>query len=647
MSALNRIIVRASPRRIASQSEAAGASREQTSRKVKTLFILTVLSIAFFLRVLGIGYGLPDLSHPDEARVILDTLSMGQRMSLMPQRPDYALLYRYFLLFLFAVYYILGYLAGVFKDAADFAFKFIIDPSWVYLLARFVNVAFGTGIGLAAYYIGKKIFHNEGIGIVAMVFTMFEFQLLQHAQWAIYPIALCFFTLPAFYYTFKLLQSNRRQDFIWAGLTCGLAISVQNQGMFLIPSLLLGLFLNYRKNKESATAENALKNAGLALIFLFLFSLLGNFYWFFIFKKAFAKTAELAGVTRVGFSSAPAYKYNFFSMSWWFLQELVRQDGILGIFMGLGIFYALIKRRGEDLIFLLFLGVYLWANAHWGFRLMHDVISLLPVTCIFAAKFIVETSEKYIKKTAYYGIISCLVVLPLANDALRADIRKLHKDTRQLARDWIETNIAPGAKIAMDWPIYEAPLKSDIPFLFWNPVAKKYYHSMLPEGIKEQYRQYLQKQKTYQIIELMYPTDEPLWPKDLSAKALETAKGQYVYRDLYSRFNFRSLEELKSAGARYIVITSYAWGFFLLYGDPNKNNLFNPFFKDRPQFTYYHLDHYIDDRRHGLVYFLARQGRNFYQPLLVDQAQDYRLIKEFRPGQDNLGPVIKIFEVRG
>jgi hypothetical protein len=35
--------------------------------------------------VLGIGFGLPYLSHPDEARIILDTLSMGHRMSLLPE----------------------------------------------------------------------------------------------------------------------------------------------------------------------------------------------------------------------------------------------------------------------------------------------------------------------------------------------------------------------------------------------------------------------------------------------------------------------------------------------------------------------------------------------------------------------------------
>ena len=80
------------------------------------------------MRFAGIGYGLPHLSHPDENRIILDTLSMGHRGSLLPERPDYALLYRYLLLGLFGIYYILGYLTGAFSTPLDFARDFLLDP---------------------------------------------------------------------------------------------------------------------------------------------------------------------------------------------------------------------------------------------------------------------------------------------------------------------------------------------------------------------------------------------------------------------------------------------------------------------------------------------------------------------------------------
>ncbi|MDD5255809.1 MAG: hypothetical protein PHR11_07160, partial [Candidatus Omnitrophica bacterium] len=116
------------------------------NNKPRIIFFLFVFALALCLRLGGIGYGLPDLSHPDEARVILDTLSMGHRMSLLPERPDYALLYRYFLLFLFGVYFVIGKIAGAFKGTVDFALNFMINPSQIYLIARSVSVLAGTAI---------------------------------------------------------------------------------------------------------------------------------------------------------------------------------------------------------------------------------------------------------------------------------------------------------------------------------------------------------------------------------------------------------------------------------------------------------------------------------------------------------------------
>lgn len=616
------------------------------NKKFKILFILFILICGFLLRVLGIGYGLPDISHPDETRVILDTFSMGHRGSLLPERPDYALLYRYFLLFIFGFYFLLGKILGVFKNSLDFASSFIINPANIYLIARTVSVIFGTAIGIGAYIFGKNVFKKEVIGISAMVFTLFEFQLLQHSQWSIYPIILCFFTLPAFYYMFKLIEEPARKNFLLSGMFCGLAISIQNQAIFLIPSLFLTYLLSFRTHKTKIKINEFIKLVIYSLFIFLLFCLMGNFYWFFVFNKSLAKTLELFGVTRVGFSSAAPYNYNFFSMFWWFINELIRQDGILGLVMVAGIIYSIYKHNSFDLIFLLFLFIYLWALSSWGFRIMHDMVSLLPIICIFASRFLIEITERVIRKNYYYVVISCLIVLPLAKDSLQADIKKLHKDTRQIARDWVEQNIPQGSRIAVDWPIFSVPLKSDIPFLFRNPVALKYYSTKLPEKLRHDYRGYLKSKKTYNLIDIIYCTEEPLWPKEMPDSVKQEAEKKYVYRDLYSRFNFKTLDDIKKENVRYIIITSYSWGFFLLDNDQNKRNLFNAFIKDRPEFNYHHVDYYVDDNRHGIIFYLAKHGREFYELLLNNKAKDIRLIKEFYPTDDNLGPTIKIFAIK-
>jgi len=168
----------------------------------KIVYLLSlILFLGFSLRLWGIGYGLPYLSHPDESRVILDTLSMGQRLSLIPARPDYSLLYRYLLLVVYGSTFFIGRILGVFKDLNDFAFQFMANPTLIYLISRTVSVILGTLTGLFAYKLASKFF-DRTIAFASLIFVLFEFQLVQHAQWAIYPAAFCFTVLLAFYFIF-------------------------------------------------------------------------------------------------------------------------------------------------------------------------------------------------------------------------------------------------------------------------------------------------------------------------------------------------------------------------------------------------------------------------------------------------------------
>ena len=142
----------------------------------------------------------------------------------------------------------------------------------------------------------------------------------------------------------------------------------------------------------------------------------------------------------------------------------------------------------------------------------------------------------------------------------------------------------------------------------------------------------------------MHWADKPIWPEDMPQEVIREAEKEMVYRDLYSRFIFKDIKEITADGVEYLIITSYSWGFFLLNDSPYKKNLFNPFIKDKPVLNYSHTDRYIDDKRHGILFFLAKHGRVFYETLLYNKNPDIELIKEFYPA-DDLGPDIKIYKI--
>lgn len=607
-------------------------------------WLVGIFALGFILRLLGIGYGLPYLSHPDEARIILDTLSMGQRLSLLPQMPDYALLYRYFLLLIYGIYYLLGWLCRWFNSPLDFALKFFIDPSGIYLVSRLASVIFGTGLGIPAYFIGSRIFKRRAIGAVAAIFVLFEFQLVQHSQYVLYSIVLCFVNLSAFYYIFSLLKKPNTRNFVLSGALCGLAISVQNQGIFLIPPLFAAYFILARQFGREGKNKALIKRLLVALITLGGCAVLGNFYWLFIFQKSWLRMAWMMDVTKVGFSSQAPYTYNILSMMNWLAQELIRQDLLLGLMMVCGCVYAVMRRSKEDWLFLVFIIIHLYLNSNWGFRSLHDVVSLLPIICVFAARFLVEITGRF-KNKLFMPIIAALAVLPLIIQEAAADIKKMQPDTRIIAKGWIEKNIPSGACIGMDWPVLSVPVLSDIPFLLRNPSAEDYYQNHLKPRIGRQYDAYISLYPHYRIDELMYWTEEPVWPKEMpQAVRLEAAK-KPVCRDLYSRFVFKDMDTIiYKDKVDYLVVTSYTWTMFLLRDDPFKRNLFKTFINDRVERNFAHANAYINDQRHGYLFYLAQQGRDFYLPLLHDDLKNVKLLKVFAP-KDNLGPEIRIYQV--
>jgi hypothetical protein len=595
---------------------------------------------AFLVRLLGIKYGLPYLSHPDEARIILDTFSMGHRFSLLPEVPDYPLLYRYLLLLVYAVYFLLGRVFQVFSGSIDFALKFLINPAPVYLISRFLSVLFGTALAVPAYFLGKRLSGRIETGVIAAIFVLWEFQLLQHSQWALYSIILCFTVLMSFYYICSLIGSPRLRNFVWAGIWCGLSISVQNQGVFVLPSLFLSYILVFF-GKGGIGKKRVALYALVSLVVLGACSLIGNLYWLFIFQKSLNRMIWMVDVTRVGFSSQAPYAYNVFDMARWFAWELVRQDMLLGLIMVCGLVYALFTQRKIGAVITLFVLVHLYLVSNWGFRQLHDTITLIPVLCVLGAVFLTDIAKN--KKAAF--LIACLTVLPLFLQALSIDIKKMRKDTRIQAKEWIEANIPSGARIGIDWPALSVPLESDVPFLLRTPMSEKYYDLYLRPAIGRQFQESIRLKPHYRTIEIKYNSQEPIWPKAMPKDVQLEASLKPVCRDLYSHFVFKAPDTIINQDKLdYLVINSYVWSMFLFDNDPYKRNLFKPYILDRLEQNFRHSTQYIDDKRHGYLFYLAQQGRDFYLPLLNQELPEFKLVKEFIP-QDNFGPEIRIYQV--
>ncbi|MBI1911176.1 MAG: glycosyltransferase family 39 protein [Deltaproteobacteria bacterium] len=602
--------------------------------------IAAILAAGLALRLWGIGYGLPFIFHPDENRQVLDALGMAERMSPIPEEFSYPVLHKYMLVLVNGIYFSTGRLLGWFSSPADFALKFLTGESKVFLLGRLLSAFGGTALGLCTYFICKRLYSVRA-GFIGLAYSLGMFHLIQHSQWAIADIFLALFTAAALY--FIVLSSGEfNRNTLLAFLFTGLAISTKPQGVLLLVPFAVSQFFALRQSGSLLNYEFFSKRA-VGVLVLLIVSLLGNLSWLFRFSESFEKFKMLSQVAKLGISSVEPFTPGFMSLIGWFAKEMIRQETVLGFVLICGAAYALMKRSRQDLIFLSYAAVFMLALRDWAIRYLHLFVALFPVLCILAARFTEDFMSRLAIRRPLAIAAVIAVVLPSVAGSIEASALKSRPDTRLYAKDWIEINLPAGAVIAMDWYEFAVPVYSDIPNNLLNPKALKYYEQKVPERIRAGYSEFLKDKPKYKMLPVIYTTDAPNWPDGMDSNAKQTASSKEVYRELYSVFNFRSVEELKELGADYLIISSYGYTNFLLDNDPEKKGEFNYLFKEDLLSFNRQSDIYINDGKFGLLFYLNKRARDFYEPLL--RSRKARLIKEFAPDGSNTGPIIKIYRL--
>src|SRR3989344_8445721 len=144
----------------------------------KERLLLLVLALAFFLRVVGIGYGLPLLVVGDEPPFILAALKMLQLHTLIPalHHGDFqSILYyppylSYLLLIPFAL--IIGVTYLLFHGSAALLQAHLVsDLSPFFLAARLISVALGTLSVYLAHRVAEALFKSR-IAALATAFLL-------------------------------------------------------------------------------------------------------------------------------------------------------------------------------------------------------------------------------------------------------------------------------------------------------------------------------------------------------------------------------------------------------------------------------------------------------------------------------------------
>jgi hypothetical protein len=435
-------VLRLGPR-FARRAALAGASADRTDWWVRVGLVL-VLAGGLALRVWSVAYGLPDLYHPDEPRIVERAIRFHQG-DLNPRFFNWPSL---------AMYVLAGVYGLLFGGASGgVAGAFAQDPALFYLVGRLITVAFGT-VTLAVLYLGGRLAYGRTVGLLAAALLAVDLLHVRDSHWITPDVPMTFLVALATLYALRYWRGGRPVDAGAAGLIAGLATSMKYPGGLVFLALLAAHAL--RRPGESpwrrlvgrhTVVGGALGAVGFALGTPFAL----------LTPVAFARGVldELREVNTVQFGNEADVPGYLFHLAYSLPQAMGWPLYLLAL---AGLAWALGRRGPQEAILLAFPVPYLLVIITWSSRFERYVIPLLPCLTLLAA-VMVERGAGWLTARMRFGRRGTAVVLAAAAAILivpglmrGAQYHRLlaRPDTRVLGSEWVERHIPPGARIALE-----------------------------------------------------------------------------------------------------------------------------------------------------------------------------------------------------
>jgi len=563
------------------------------------LLLIIILVGSLILNLWGTIYGLPDKLYPDEGRIINHALAFGMG-DFNPHYFNYPALSMYLLFLLYGAYYFAGHIAGTFQTVADFQKMFFADPSGFFLVGRIWVALTGTAVVAMLYFLGKKAFQDRRIGLLAaLLFAPLPYFVF-YCHFVVTDILLLFFLLLSYFFIIRISREGRMLDYLLAGAAAGLGIATKYSPVFLaVPILLAHVFFTI-SHKKKLISLSFLIPLILAFGAMILFFFIGSPYCFLDFQNFYdsLQFRELYGKEHTfgtGTGSAwLAYPRLLISHSFLILNRI---DLMGVIFIG-GLVWAFFRRTKEDFLLLCYPLILYLTMGRWTAGSSRYALPLVIFLAIWGARAVVEITNRSRGsdgktswlRTLVYSFVFLAVGLTLLNTIIM-NHRLCRKDTRTLAREWIEEHIPPGTPIALEWDteatvqLWETPDDiQDKINAYKTGETETIHHSAEQMATVHQMRLDAVPEKNYRIIRMGGMDQTRVEPENYS------------------------IPDLRQRGAKFLITSGQVTWIF-------------------------------DTARAQEIY---PEQVKFYRQV----ANDLFLIKEFQPNPLNVpGPVIKIYQL--
>ena len=416
-----------------------------------------LLLAALILRLVGIGFDLPHLYHPDEDALVMPAINILKTGDWAPLRMEYGTLHIYLLTAVFSGVYVLSARDGQISSVDQLplfergSIPAIYDNPEYFVAARVVSAVFGTLFVLIVYMLGRRL-GNERQGLIAAAIAAFLPALIANDHFATTDTALMFWIALSLYLLLRAYD-NWERDSLWAyvgaGFVCGLATSTKYNGLVLVVPLLLVPLLRVKSLDEILSLRVISGPLAMAAGFL-----AGTPY-------AVITLPEFLGWFGYSLQVYNNPNLEFTMPVWlWHLRYHVTSPHapiiILGV-VGFVLSFRYWQWRRAFIMngFIVALWIAILGQTNAQTRMWLPGASVIILWAALVLDLVIKKTEAWLvrsQRNPRWSLALLLILLiPFLAVSVRYDLNFQNGDVRTQAREWVEENIPPGTAVAVDY----------------------------------------------------------------------------------------------------------------------------------------------------------------------------------------------------
>lgn len=418
--------------------------------RAATVALIVILVVALGLRLINLGFGLPNLYDPDEPIFMITALKLLKDGTFNPGwfgHPGSTTIY--LLAIIDVVTVVVGLVSGRFADVHQFAAAAYADPALLFLPSRLAMVLIAVACVYLTYRVGRSLF-GQPTGLVAAALLALNPLHIAWSQVVRTDIHASLFMLASLLFTLRLARTGRLRDYLVAGALVGVAMATKWPSATGFVAVIGACAYRISTDREHARRQLGLLGlAGVAVIVgLFLASP-------FIFLDWHTVLSNLGGEVKTGHLGHSSLG-RLANLDYYVIGQVGGSMGLLGLALaafGLGLttFHHRLAAWILVPLSLVTLALICSQAVIWS----RWVLPLLPMVCLFAALSVTTLAAwlgdrvPRLGRRAAVALFAILALVPSVAGAWDG-MRERDNDTRDQAAAWAVAHIPPGSSLVLE-----------------------------------------------------------------------------------------------------------------------------------------------------------------------------------------------------